>query len=100
MPPVAQRNAVYVSALVALGMLLAAAVACVAAPIVVPHLPLPFGYVMSVCAVWQTAPRFQAGIYWASPYFSAVMPNMPPAVGCIRVPWLPLLPQRGGILFG
>lgn len=99
MRPERWRNGVYLGAFVALGMLFAAVAACVAAPIVVPHLPLPFGYVMSVCAVWQTAPRFQTGVYWASPYFSAVLPGTPPAAGCVAMPWLPMLPQRGSLLF-
>ena len=51
-----RRIAGCLGALVVLGMLVAAAAACLAAPIVVPRLPLPFGYVISLCSVWQTAP--------------------------------------------
>ena len=69
-----------------------------ASPLVLGPLSLPFGYTMSFCAVLQTSPHFKAGVYWFSPSFAAATSDMPPALGCTLLPWLPTLSQHGAVL--
>lgn len=75
-------------------------VACVAAQPVMLQWPMGFGYVMSVCFVLRGPPQAQVGVEWVSPFISSALPPFGgPAAGCYVVPWLPLLPPRGAILF-
>jgi hypothetical protein len=80
-------------------MCLASMAVCVASPLVLPRLAMPFGTMMSVCAVYQSSPRFRMGVTWNSPFLSSAPPPAPPALGCTTVPWLPVLSQRGAIIF-
>jgi hypothetical protein len=80
-------------------MCLASTAVCVASPLVLPRLPMPFGTMMSVCAVFQSAPRFRLGVTWNSPFLSSAPPPAPPALRCTLIPWLPALSQRGAIIF-
>jgi hypothetical protein len=61
---------------------------------------LPFGYVMSFCGVFRTAPVLLFGVYWMSPFLSSVVPPFGGlGAGCLIVPWLPFLPQRGELIY-
>jgi hypothetical protein len=82
-----------------LALFLASTALCIASPLVLLRLQLPFGYMMGVCAVFQSAPRLQMGLTWTSPFFSAVFPTPAPPIGCTIIPWLPVLPQRGELVF-
>ncbi|HUS17802.1 MAG TPA: hypothetical protein VM536_22630 [Chloroflexia bacterium] len=85
---------------VVLAMCLASTAVCVVSPLVLPRLPLPFGYMMSVCGFYTTTPRTRMGVYWISPFISSVHP-LATASGqpCTVIPWLPALPQRGDFSF-
>jgi hypothetical protein len=80
-------------------MCLASTAVCVASPLVLPRLPLPFGTMMNVCAVFQFVPQIQIGVTWNSPFLSSAPPPAPPPLACTTVPWLPALSQRGSIIF-
>jgi hypothetical protein len=78
---------------------LASTALCVAGPLMLPRLPLPFGTIMGVCAAFQATPRLQVGVTWNSPFLSSAPPQTTPAIACTTIPWLPMLPQRGAIIF-
>ena len=99
MLPEARRQQVLVVVSLLLVLCLAASALCLAGPMLWPRLPLPFGYMMTVCAVFNTAPQLQVGLYWNSPFFSSVWPYTPQSRGCTVIPWLPPLPQRGQFIF-
>jgi hypothetical protein len=80
-----------------LALCLASTALCAASPTVMLRLPLPFGYLMSVCGVYETSPRTRIGVFWISPFFSSVYPLAVPSRPCVVIPWLPALPQRGEI---
>jgi hypothetical protein len=85
---------------VVVALCLAAGAICAASQPVVLSWPLPFGYVMSVCAVFSTTPVLEFGLFWMSPFFSSALPpHGGLAAGCLAVPWLPMLPQRGEWLY-
>ena len=95
-----RRTQAIVVMAVVLAVCLASSAACVASQSQLLRLPLPFGYMMSVCGYARPAPARQMGIVWMSPYFSAAIPPFGgPANGCLIVPWLPILPQRGELVF-
>jgi hypothetical protein len=98
--PTRPRRSVWVVAVgVVLAVCLAASAACVASQSFILRLPVPFGYLMTVCGVYQTQPKFQLGLVWTSPYISSVIPPFGgPAAGCFTIPWAPWLPQRGSLL--
>jgi hypothetical protein len=86
---------------VVLALCLASSALCVAGQALMGSapLPLPFGYVTSVCVVRQTTPRVQIGVRWMSPLLSSVLPPYGGlANGCVIVPWLPGLPQQGALV--
>ncbi len=64
---------------------------------------MPFGYVVHMCAGVNTGGVFQVGFNWQPPWMSSIMgpvwswPRV--GVACGYVPWLPVLPQRGGWVF-
>lgn len=94
-----QRNYALLTMGVVLALCLATSAVCVASQSFMLSLPLPFGYLMSVCGVYRTQPQFQMGLTWASPFLSAAYPPYGgPGNGCLIVPWLPVLPQRGALL--
>ena len=94
-----RRNVVVIVMGVVLALCLAAGVGCAASQPYLVSNPLPFGYVVTFCGVTTATPRFQMGVGWASPYFSAALPPFGgPGAGCVTVPWLPILPQRGSLL--
>lgn len=94
-----QRNIALVSVGVVLALCLATSAVCVVSQRFMLSLPVPFGYLMSVCGVYRTQPTLQVGLTWASPFLSSVVPPYGgPAGGCFTVPWLPVLPQRGAVV--
>jgi len=94
-----QGNSVVVVVGVVLALCLASSAVCVASQSFMLSLPLPFGYLMTMCGVFTTTPSFQMGLTWMSPFFSAAIPPFGgPGGGCLTVPWLPVLPQRGALL--
>jgi hypothetical protein len=99
MPTTRSRTALLAVVGLVFVMCLASTAICVAGPLVLPRLPMPFGTMMSVCAVFQAAPRFQIGVTWNSPFLSSAPPPGPPSLACTIVPWLPALSQRGEIIF-
>ncbi len=94
-----QRNYLVVAVAVVLALSLASSAVCVTGPRFIARLPLPFGYLMSVCGVYRAQPQLQLGLTWASPFLSSMVPPYGgPGGGCYSLPWLPVLPQRGSLL--
>jgi hypothetical protein len=62
-----------------------------------PRLSLPLGYVTHMCVGFNLQPRVQIGLSWISPYMSSLPPVMLQNPYCALLPWLPVLPQRGGL---
>jgi hypothetical protein len=95
-----RRNQLFVVVGVIVALCLATSAVCVAGQSVALRLPLPFGYLMSVCAVFRTTPALQFGFFWMSPFLSSVVPPFGGVqAGCFIVPWLPILPQRGEFVY-
>ena len=94
-----RRNQLYGAVGVIVALCLAGSAVCAVTPTIMSRTALPFGYSMSVCYVWSTTPRFQAGIVWMSPFLSSVSPLGMLGRGCRLFPWLPFLPQRGELVF-
>ena len=84
---------------VVLALCLSTTALCVASPMVLLRLPLPFGYMMTFCGFYNTTPRTHIGVYWISPFFSAAYPMALPGQPCTILPWLPVLSQRGDVSF-
>ena len=80
-------------------MCLASTAVCVASPLVLPRLPMPFGTMLGVCAVFEAVPRIQVGVTWNSPFLSSAPPPAPRSLACTIIPWLPAFSQRGSIIF-
>ena len=99
MPSTRPRIALLTAIGLAFAMCFASTAVCVASPLVLPRLPMPFGTLMNVCAVFQSAPQIQIGVTWNSPFLSSAPPPAPPALACTTLPWLPALTQRGSIIF-
>ncbi len=98
MPTPNKRNYLFLVVGVMLALCLATSAVCVASQSFMTDLPLPFGYLMSVCGVFRTQPPVQMGLMWGSPLFSATFPPYGgPANGCYIIPWLPVLPQSGSL---
>jgi hypothetical protein len=96
----ARRNQLFVVAGVLVALCLASSAVCVASQPVILAWRVPMGYLMSVCAVFRTAPVPQYGVVWQSPLLSSVVPPFGGlAAGCLIVPWLPFLPQRGALIY-
>jgi hypothetical protein len=94
-----RRNQLFVVVGVIVALCLASSAVCVAGQPLMLSGRLPFGYVMSVCVVFRTTPILQFGVFWMSPFLSSVVPPFGGvANGCLIVPWLPFLPQRGELL--
>jgi hypothetical protein len=84
---------------VVLALCLASSAVCVASQTLLLRLPLPFGSVMSVCGVFETRPVWRVGVWWMSPLLSSALPPFGGVSnGCLIVPWLPVLPQRGEVI--
>jgi hypothetical protein len=95
-----RRNQLVVVIGVIAALCLASSAVCTAGQALMLGGRLPFGYVMSVCVVFRTAPVLQFGVFWMSPYLSSVVPPFGgPAAGCLILPWLPFLPQRGEFMY-
>ena len=94
-----QRNVLLTSMAVMLAVCLAGSALCVLSQSLMTQLPVPFGYLMSVCGVYRTQPSFQMGLTFASPFLSSAYPPYGgPGHGCYLIPWLPVLPQRLALL--
>ncbi len=63
---------------------------------------LPEGYVVHACFGSTTMGQARAGVWWLSPYtkdaprWAFVSPSFP---ACGFIPWLPILPQGGSLMF-
>lgn len=99
MLPEKRRNQLYLVVGAVVALCLACSVVGLVTPTIMTRTAVPFGYSVSVCYVWNTAPRFQAGIVWMSPFLSSVTPLGQLGRGCRLYPWLPFLPQRGELVF-
>ena len=99
MPSTRSRIALLTIVGLVFAMCLASTAMCVASPLVLPRLPMPFGTMINVCGVFEAAPQIQIGVTWNSPFLSSAPPPAPPSLACTVVPWLPALTQRGSIIF-
>jgi hypothetical protein len=96
----ARRNQLFVVVGVIVALCLASSGVCVAGQSFMLGGRVLFGYVMSVCAVFQTTPALMFGVYWMSPFLSSVVPPFGGlGAGCLLVPWLPILSQRGELMY-
>ena len=64
---------------------------------VAPTAGWPIGYVVDACVGVETTGRWQVGVWWIAPWLSSMPPVYLPQHYCIWLPWLPILPLRGGL---